>query len=254
MASRSSSNPISISPGPDLHIRTFLHRAFARHAQKGHSFDLDNWSKWSKQEVAQSIRALARDYLEMHGSGHDWVTASFQAEIVMAATYHVVAYEADIQPAPRMHLNFFDSSMGEGFELVMEPPLELKVDPIPGAPAAQDQKDQSHRVRAKMMIQPTGNCLDASDECLWTGANQLRDFFETHSRLPLVMMGACLTVWKGFQVSHLIRGGAIYRGIRNMDKPDIPAGEMRLVYSRTGQHLVDAVEADPESAAFLLRG
>ena len=251
MAVSSTTNPISISPGPDLHIRTFLHSAFARNASAGRAFDLDNWSGWTKKEVAQAIRALAKDYLDQHGASYDWLAASFQAEVVMAATFHVVAHEAGIVPAPRMYLNFFDPDMGEGFELIMEPPLELKVDPLPGMPVPA-ANTQSQRVRARLQVAPPGDCLNASDECLWTGVNQLRDFFETHSRLPLIMMGACLTVWKGFQVSHHVRGGAHFRGIKNTSKPHIPEGEMRLVTSRTGQHLMDAVDADPDGAAFML--
>ncbi len=251
MAVSSAPNPISLDPGPDMNIRQFLHAAFERNARAGRVFDVNSWAKWTQTEVTGAIRALAQDYLAQHGAGHDWVSASFQAEVVLAATYHVVAYEAGIQPAPRMYLNFFDERMKEGFEFVMEPPLELKVDPLPGTPPP-PKNDQSQRVRARLMVAPPRDCLKATDECLWTGVNQLREFFQTQSRLPLIMMAACLVVWKGFQVSHQIRGASILRGIRNTDKPLIPEGEMRLVMSRLGDHIEKGISEDPESATILL--
>ena len=248
-----SSNPVPTHPGPDFHVRSFLHQAFESHAQKGSVFDLNDWSKWSEAEVAGVIRALSHDFLDAHGKGYDWLEAALQAEFVMAGTYHEVAHDAGLSPAPPMNVNFFDPEMGEGIEILMEPPSRMKMDPIPGATIpATPANPNTVRSRSRLLVAPPGNCLEVSDGSLKSGAEQLAEFFVSHSRLSLIMMGACLTIWKGLQVAHTARAGIIFRGIRNTVRPEIPEGEMRLVYARTGPHMIEASQEDPDGASLFL--
>lgn len=245
------SNPVPIQDGPDYHVRKFLHDAFDRHAAQGKAFDPDDWTHWSEEEVAGTIRALAQDYLAGPGKGYDWMLASQRAELVIAATYHEVAHRAGLSPAPRMYINFFDPFMGEGLEVEMSPPSGLVMDPIPGSAPA-PAPTNSQRSRAQLTVEPPEDCLEAVDKALWTGANQLSEFFQTHSRLPLIMMGGMLTLWKALQVAHTPRAGIIFRGLRNPERPEVPEGEMRLVYARSGDHVMAAVNMDPDGANLLL--
>lgn len=246
-----SSNPIPTHSGPDFHVRSFLHQAFEARSQRGEAFDVNNWSGWAPAEVAGVIRALAHDFLDAHGKGWDWLSAAFQAEFMMAATYHEVAFDAGISPAPPMHVNFFDPDMGEGVEVLMEPPSKMKMDPLPGAEPPRVNTN-TVRSRSRLIVAPPGHCLEVSDASLKAGADQLAEFFQSHSRLSLIMMGSCLTIWKGLQVSHTARAGIIFRGIRNTVRSEVPEGEMRLVYSRTGPHMIDASQQDPDGSTLFL--
>lgn len=248
--SASPNNPISLEPGVDLNIRTYLHGLFeAHHSEPG--FTLDDWKGWSDAEQAGAIRALAQDYLEGAGGGFDWVSAGQQAEFMLAATYHEVAYSVGIQPPPRLYLNFFDPFIGEGFELQMEAPSDIPMDPVPGAPVAEAPTD-SRRARAVLMIPPSGDALKAVDMALVTGLRQFSEFFTATHRLPLMFMGAALTLWKALQVSHHVRAGAVFRGITNPQMPSLPEGSMRIVYARSGPRIVDVVAANPADSTLYL--
>lgn len=243
-------NPISLDAGPDLNVRTFLHDWFEQNRETA-GFSLEDWKDWPDSAVAGVVRALALDYLEGHGSGFDWVTASYQAEFFLAGTYHEVAFDAAIDPAPRLTLNFYDPYLREGLELQMEPPSDIAMDPVPGLPAP-PSPTESRRARSPLMVPPAGNAQQAVDQALVTGARQLSEFFQVTNRLPLQFMGAALTLWRGLQASHHIRGGAVYRGIRNPSRPVVPEGSMRLVYARTGDHIMAAVAANPAEASLFL--
>lgn len=237
------SNPISLANGPDQHIRTFLHGLFERNRSNA-AFSLEDWGAWEGEDVAGAIRALANDYLATHGAGFDWVTAGHEAEFVLAAVFHEVAHSAGIVPAPRLYLNFFDPFMGEGFELEAVPPSDIVMDPLPGAPVA--STSDSQRVRALLMVPPGGDATKAASPALVAGARQLSEFFEVTNRLPLMFMGAALTMWRGLQASHHVRAASIYREIRNTDRPEIPVGSMRLLYARTGDKVMAAAQANPQ--------
>lgn len=127
------------------------------------------------------------------------------------------------------------------------------MDPIPGATVNESPTiTRTVRSRSRLIVPPPGDCLKVSDESLKAGADQLAEFFQSHSRLSLIMMGSCLTIWKGLQVAHTARAGVIFRGIRNSVCPEIPEGEMRLVYGRTGPHMIEASQEDPDGAAIFL--
>lgn len=243
-------NPINLDPGVDLNIRTHLHGVFEAHKHEP-GFSLDNWKTWTEIEQAAAIRELAKDYLEAHGRGFDWVSAGQQAEFVLAGTFHEVAFRAGIQPAPSLYLNFFDPFIGEGLELRMEPPSDISMDPIPGAPVAVSS-DESRRSRAVLMVAPPGDALKAVDQALLTGLNQLSEFFQATHQLPLIFMGAALTIWKGLQVSHHVRAGAVFRGIHNPNDPQVPNGSMQILYARSSPQLIDIVNANPVDATLLL--
>lgn len=243
-------NPISLDPGIDLNIRTHLHGVFEAHKNEP-GFSLDNWTTWTEAEQAGAIRALANDYLEAHGRGFDWVTAGQQAEFVLAGTFHEVAFRSGVQPAPPLNLNFFDPFMGEGLELRMEPPSDIPMDPVPGSPVALAPQE-SQRARAVLMVAPPGDALKAVDKALTTGLTQMSEFFQATHQLPLIFMGAALTIWKAMQMSHHVRAGAVFRGIRNPNDPTVPEGSMRVLYARSSPQLLEIINANPaESTLFL---
>lgn len=250
MSETPSPNPISLDPGVDLNVRTYLHGLFEAHRNEP-GFTLDDWKGWTEAEQAGAIRALAQDYLEGPGQGFDWIAAAEQAEFVLAATYYEVAHAAQLNPAPRLYLNFFDPFIGEGLELSMEPPSDIAMDPVPGAPAP-TASNESRRARAVLMVAPSGDALKAVDLALVTGLRQLSDFFQATHRLPLMFMGAALTIWKALQVSHHVRAGAIFREITNPEIPSQPPGSMRIVYARSSPRVMDVVTANPVEATLYL--
>lgn len=250
LSPNTASNPMSLEPGVDLHTRTFLHNLFEAHRNTP-GFNLDDWKDWTEAEQAGVIRALAQDYLDGHGRGHDWVSAGYQAEFVLASTYYEIAHNAQLSPAPVLNLNFYDPYMEEGFELQLAPPSDIAMDPVPGmAPAAGPLNSQ--RARAPLMLAPAGNCLEAVDLALVTGLRQLSEFFQATHRLPLMFMGAALTLWKSLQVSHHVRAGALFREITNPNLPTMPSGDMRILYARAGDHVRQAVDANPVEANLFL--
>ena len=244
-----SPNPLSLSNGPDQHIRSFLHGLFER-SRANPSFSLDDWGAWESEDVAGAIRALSKDYLETHGSGFDWVTAGHEAEFVLTSTFHEVAHASGIVPAPRLYLNFFDPFMGEGFEMETMPVSDIPMDPVPGS--TMTNPTDSERARSPLMVQPAGDATAAASPALVAGARQLAEFFETTNRLPLMFMGAALTMWRGLQASHHVRAGSVYRQITNPNKPDLPAGDMRIVYARTGDRVMAAAQANPNEVSLFL--
>lgn len=244
-------NPISVEPGPDANIRRFLHDRFEFHRSLGSFFDVNDWSKWTETEIADAVKVLSLDYLEGPGQGFDWVSAGYQAEFIMAVTFHQVACRANLFPAPRFYLNFFDPFMNEGLEVEMVNPTDTAMDPLPGMPQTLPPTE-SRRARAPLMVPPPKDAGLAADGALVEGVKQLSKFFVTTSNLPLLMMGAALTLWRSLQVSHQIRGGAVFRGIQDSAAPEIPVGAMRITYARTGAHVDAAVLGYPtESTLFL---
>ncbi len=246
-------NPVPIEPGPDLHVRKFLHATFDAHAQKGRLFNINDWSDWSEAEIAEVVRCVARDYLDGNGNGFDWVSAAERAEFVMAGVYNEVASESGNWPAPVMMVNFYDPFIGEGIELQMGPPLDIEMDPIPGmAPVDPDAVVASSRAQAPLRLSPPGDAMKAVDGALVEGVNQLGTFFANKGRLPLMMVGAMLTLWRGLQASHHVRGGAVYRDIHDPSRPELQRGDMQILFSRSSERINGVIAANPEEATLFL--
>lgn len=244
-------NPIPVTPGADYHVRQYLHGRFDVHAQQGKLFNPDVWSDWSEEEIAEVVRCVARDFLESEGQGFDWVSAATRAEFVIAGLYNEVASDSNNWPAPLMSVNFYDPFFEEGLELRMGPPLDIQMDPLPGMedlPAP----SESSRAQAPLRLSPTGDAMTASDKTLVTGVQQLATFFENEGRLPLIMIGGMLTLWRGLQASHHVRAGAIYRGIHNPGRPEVRTGEMKIEYARSSPRIHEAAAANPDNAVLFL--
>lgn len=244
-------NPIPVFPGPDFHVRQFLHDTFDRYAARGVLFNPDMWSEWTDAEIAEVVRCAARDYLATEGNGFDWVSAATRAEFVIAGTYNEVASDSNNWPAPFMSINFYDPFFEEGLELQMGPPSDIEMDPIPGMEAI-PVPTNSMRSSATLRMPPTGDAMAAADGALVEGVRQLGRFFENNGPLPLKMMGSMLTLWRGLQASHHVRAGAVYRGIHNPDRAEVRTGEMKLVYTRSSPRITAVLKDNPEEANLFL--
>jgi hypothetical protein len=244
-------NPIPTTPGPDFHVRQYLHGRFNFHAKSGRIFNPDVWTDWSEEEIAEVVRCVAKDFLDAEGAGYDWLSAAERAEFLIAGLYNEVASDSGNWPAPLMRVNFYDPFFEEGIELDMGPPLDIEMDPIPGVEAPPAPTD-SVRSQASLRLRPTGNAMLAADKALVEGVKQLSAFFDNQGRLPLIMTGGILTLWKGLQVSHQVRAGAIWRGIHNPGKPEVRMGDMQVLYGRSSARIHEAARENPDAAQLFL--
>lgn len=246
---RAQSNPFSPAPGPELNVRTHLHGLFEANVNKP-GWSPDFWDAWTDQEVADTIRAVARDYQADHGRGFDVMSAAAHAEFVFSSLYNDLTLGAS-DDLPPLVVNFYDPIVDEGFELVASRPSTVRLSPVPGA-APTPVNENSARARASMDLPPAFDAHFSHPAALLQGAVGISEYIGAKNRFPLQMMGACLAMWRGLQVSHTVRAGAIYRGIHDPKQPDRPKGDVRLVYGRGGDYVLRALEADPAGGQFFL--
>jgi len=242
-------NPFTKAPGQDVNIRSFMFDLYERSKDEA-GFNLDDVRTWKQEDSKAAVLALAQDYLITHGNGFDWASAAEKAEMFCAGMYHELVYRANLPTTPQLHINFYDGFKDEGFELVLNRPMASLMDPLPGM--NMDDQSVSRRRRASLLVAPSFDALTVHEKALEQSFSQIGQFFDNHGRLALQFTAAFIVLWKGLQVCHVVRSGAVYRGIRNTEIPDMPSGDMRLVFARTGERITQLSKQDPDSLVLSL--
>lgn len=230
----------------EQNIRAFLDKLRLRLP----SWNGVTWDDWVPMECAAAVRAIAQDYLDNHGSGHDWQEAAHHAEFVLCASYNdIVAQLFPGQPASRqqdLHIRISPSEQDEAFEVLLSRPTEFLLPPIPavgGVGFAPSEPLTSLSAQATGRAPARFDAMSIKDEPILQALDHLAGFLRTKDRICLVIIAAMLVRWRGCQVSQVIQGGVTYRGISNPALPHQPPGDGRLLYARVGARMNHALSS-----------
>lgn len=232
-------DPNQAPVGPSAMANAFIqNRIMTKYPQ----WDGITWSAWTPREIAEMVRAIAQDYLEDHGHGHDWQEAGNQAQFVLCGIYNdVLNFRTNGQASGHeydMRLTVTWPGREESFEILLMRPSEHLLAPVPLPNGTVAVRELTSIVgQASVRAVAPFDCLRMPDEGILALLDLLSAFLESKDRLSLMMAAAMLVRWKGCQVSQVVQGGAVYRQVKNPEYPQFAETDVRILYARTGNHL-----------------
>lgn len=232
------------APVQERNINAFLEKL--RHRLP--NWNGNSWDDWVPMECAEAVRAIALDYLENYGSGHDWQEAARHAEFVLTAAYNDIASHLFAGQTPSrqhdMHVRIAPHEQDEAFEILLTRPTEFLLPPVPamgGVGVAPSEPLTSLSSQATGRAPARFDATMIKDEPILQALDHLSAFLGSKDRISLIIIAAMLVRWRGCQVSQVIQGGVTYRGITNPTLPNQPPGDARLLYARIGPRMNQAL-------------
>lgn len=226
----------------EKHIQAFLMNL----RQRLPDWDGQSWQDWAPQEAAAAVRAIALDYLDAHGSGHDWQEAGNKAEFMIAATFNDIVHAMFEGEAPSHQHDLYlrlapgGSEQDEAFEVLLSQPTEHLLPPIPalgglGLVPKEELATSLHQAQARAPAR--FNALEVNDETILQTLDQIAVYINGKDRIALMLTAAMLTRWRGCQVSQVIQGGGVYRQIYSPRHPNRALTDVRIIYARVGNRI-----------------
>lgn len=239
----------------DRHINAFLQKL----RQRLPGWDGSTWEDWVPPERAEAVRAIVQDYVDNHGSGHDWQEAARHAEFVLAASYNDIASVifADEPPsrAQDMHLRISPANQDEAFEILISRPMEHLIPPVPAMGGIGHAPQEALTSLSAQAIGRAPARFDATkipDEPILQALDDMEKYINSKDRIALMIVAAMIVCWRGCQVSQTVQGGVVYRDITNPANPQQKPGDSRVLYARIGPRMNQALSTQGPMANVVL--